>query len=246
MEFQLTGTTSARVAELERVVSFLSKTEGRDKVTKILQYACRALSWVSFPSKTTANNFAAVYRMSADSRKIFRLGKFLTELSALVRLAAAKAPESDLGRRIQILQALCRASLFCYWLVDNAFILSKLKVFRYDQQKLARLSGLFWLLALLAGAYCELLRLREVAIAAKLLDGRERDTDATKETTAARMQLQQTRRTATLNLIKQCCDMVAAANMLGIPFLLLRRHFNDGFVGVTGTVSAAIACSQIY
>ena len=39
---------------------------------------------------------------SADSRKIFRLGKFIAEYAALLRLVAAKPPENDRDRKIQV------------------------------------------------------------------------------------------------------------------------------------------------
>ncbi|KAL8275525.1 hypothetical protein Esti_000476 [Eimeria stiedai] len=186
---------------------------------------------------------------------------------------------------MQLLQVLCRAAFCCYWICDNAFILAKLKVTsNKHQQKLAQLSGLFWMVGLLAGVWCEVLRLREAAAAAELLETKEMQDEGLKEAAAARLKLQQTRRTARLNLLKQCCvllllllaavatlycclrcllqllllllsslllvategDLVPAANLAGLPLLLLRRNFNDGFVGAAGTVSAAIACSQLY
>ncbi|OEH74092.1 peroxisomal biogenesis factor pex11 [Cyclospora cayetanensis] len=199
--------------------------EGRDKVTKALQYGCRFLAWAVSNSKA-ASKFTAVYRASADSRKVFRLGKFINEYAALLRLAAAKTPEADIDKKIH---GICRAAFLCYWLADNAFILTKLKVMNHSQQKLTRLSGFCWLVALLAGVWCEVLRLRhEAAVAAERLK-KEGEVEDLKETTAAQLQQQQAHKTARLNLIKQCCDMPAAINMTGLPAVLFHRNLTTPF-----------------
>ncbi|CDJ64811.1 peroxisomal biogenesis factor 11 domain-containing protein, putative [Eimeria necatrix] len=240
---------AAAAAAAHAAAAAAAAAEGRDKATKALQYGCRLLAWASSNSKIS-EKFASLYRASADSRKLFRLGKFVNEYLLLLKLAAAKTPDSDTNRKIQLLQALCRAAFFCYWVTDNAFILSKLRVLSRDSQKLARLSGLFWLVALLAGVYCEVLRLRAAAAAAAAAaankDADSSEGSSSKEAAAANLQLQSTRRTIQLNLLKQCCDLPAAANMAGLTALLLRRNFSDGFVGATGLLSALISCHQLY
>eukprot|EP00922_Rhytidocystis_sp_ex-Travisia-forbesii_P009303 GHVS01013561.1.p1 GENE.GHVS01013561.1~~GHVS01013561.1.p1 ORF type:complete len:143 (+),score=23.42 GHVS01013561.1:112-540(+) len=69
-------------------VKFLNQTEGRDKVTKCLQYGCRALSWLLLDTnRDVSARLTALYKTSSDSRKIFRLGKFMNEYVKLRSLA---------------------------------------------------------------------------------------------------------------------------------------------------------------
>jgi hypothetical protein len=64
---------------MEQVIKFLEKTEGRDKITKALQYLLRILK-ASVSSPDLAARLHGLFVASADARKIFRLLKSLNEI----------------------------------------------------------------------------------------------------------------------------------------------------------------------
>jgi len=56
--------------------------DGRDKITKTIQYMCRLLSWwysTILSSNKAALPYANLYKSLANSRKAFRLGRFMVE-----------------------------------------------------------------------------------------------------------------------------------------------------------------------
>ena len=59
--------------------------DGRDKITKILQYTSRFLGWylAGGTFKTQSIRFTALYKALANSRKAFRLGRSMIELEKL-------------------------------------------------------------------------------------------------------------------------------------------------------------------
>lgn len=63
--------------------SFYSLTlDGRDKITKTIQYACRLISWwytTVLSSSKAATPYTNLYKSLSNSRKAFRLGRFLVE-----------------------------------------------------------------------------------------------------------------------------------------------------------------------
>jgi hypothetical protein len=59
--------------------------DGRDKITKVLQYASRFLGWwlAGGSHKNQSVRFTALYKSLAMSRKAFRLGRSFIELEKL-------------------------------------------------------------------------------------------------------------------------------------------------------------------
>jgi hypothetical protein len=58
--------------------------DGRDKITKVLQYASRLLGWWFIGrSKNQAMRFTTLYKQLANSRKAYRLGRSFIELEKL-------------------------------------------------------------------------------------------------------------------------------------------------------------------
>ena len=82
--------------------------DGRDKVTKLLQYLCRFLAWWLQQSKNTSNKtsaffiaerFAAMKNSLATSRKAFRLGRSMVEIEKIQSLGIWQRIEFHLRNR---------------------------------------------------------------------------------------------------------------------------------------------------
>jgi Peroxisomal biogenesis factor 11 (PEX11) len=77
----------ASICDLDAWCTLLLTLDGRDKVTKVFQYACRFLAYWYSASTTTqgssAERFAALKASISTSRKAFRLGRSLIEWQKL-------------------------------------------------------------------------------------------------------------------------------------------------------------------
>mmetsp|Transcript_11091 Transcript_11091/g.20531 ORF Transcript_11091/g.20531 Transcript_11091/m.20531 type:complete len:490 (-) Transcript_11091:584-2053(-) len=77
----------ASVWELKNWIALSLTLDGRDKITKVLQYVSRFLGWwflagvggAAFYRKNQSIRFTTLYKALANSRKAFRLGRSITE-----------------------------------------------------------------------------------------------------------------------------------------------------------------------
>ncbi|CBZ52051.1 peroxisomal biogenesis factor 11 domain-containing protein [Neospora caninum Liverpool] len=240
-------------------------TEGRDKSTKCLQYGSRTLaSFLVTRNPKVAAKFAALTGTASDGRKIFRLGKFLNEyvkVKAILiaflrsRCKSAKLPWDEC-HKTQLLQLISRFGFLCYWVLDNLLLLSKIKFLGFDTKKLAKLCGVFWLIGLLGSLATEARTLRRVQDDEQNhLDTLERDDTRehganleirAKEAARTLRELQQEKRAASLNLIKNAADLVVASNLAHLPHKIFGHPLPEGTVGTAGFISGAISCYQLY
>lgn len=76
----------ASIKKLSSWISMSLTLDGRDKITKVIQYSCRFLTWwYTNVSKQirTANSYKSLYKSLVESRKAFRLGRTITEMNKL-------------------------------------------------------------------------------------------------------------------------------------------------------------------
>jgi len=77
----------ASVCSLSNWAALSLTLDGRDKLTKTLQYLCRLLAWWYSGSPTCQDvPFSNLYKSLGNSRKAFRLGRFLVEFQKLREL----------------------------------------------------------------------------------------------------------------------------------------------------------------
>ncbi len=147
-----------RLLLLEKIALFLSKTcnlwpnsEGRDKLCKLLQYLFRFLAAcyqidsyknTKYTSLTGTLSWLCS-EATKDARKIFRLFKSINEYEGMTYILFNE--EESLTN---LLKLFSRACYFFYWAFDNASILSKIKLFRFNYQKPYRIGYHFWFAAL--------------------------------------------------------------------------------------------------
>ena len=104
---------------MNKVLAFSNKTEGRDKVMKMLQYGCRYLKTVVSNPQTLAR-INGLFNTSKDARKMFRLLKSIHEVDKILNLLGDL--QADLPQKT--LEVLSRSFFFVYWILDNLAILS--------------------------------------------------------------------------------------------------------------------------
>ena len=76
----------ASIKKLSSWISMSLTLDGRDKITKVIQYACRFLTWwYTNVSKQllSASSYKSLYKSLVQSRKAYRLGRTITEINKL-------------------------------------------------------------------------------------------------------------------------------------------------------------------
>lgn len=237
--------------ELALWVKFWNQTEGRDKLCKMLQYGCRGLAYALQSNKELSGQLGALFKATADARKIFRLGKSVNEYTKLKEIANGKEPDT----LVKAANFLSRAGFLAYWVYDNLFILAKVKFIVGDQAKYNKRAALFWTIGLLFGVLLELYKLHkslEQERAAHLAAARAAAAAASGSQVSAQppaellKKIREDRTTIYINLAKNFGDLITATNGIELPHKILGHGFNDGLIAVGGFTSAALTCYQLY
>jgi len=132
-------TRKAPLNELASWVALSLTLDGRDKITKIIQYSCRFLTWFytsTSPSDIHANCYKALYKSLTESRKAYRLGRTITEFhklrkTSLLRQKERQEKENDSDDEESSwwrnpCTALKLIGLAGFWLGDNLFYLTNI------------------------------------------------------------------------------------------------------------------------
>ncbi|TDH66088.1 hypothetical protein CCR75_005227 [Bremia lactucae] len=218
--------------------------EGRDKLSKLLQYGSRALAFyilASDPKSDLGQRLHALYKVMQQSRKAFRLGKSITYYQKIQTLSNTKNL-TETQRSLQILQNL---GMLGYFITDNVAFASTAKVLPLDAQKLARYGGILWFGANVAGFFNAVDSLNADVEKEKCV----RDI-LTTEDDAARIKtlqmeletLQNGRLKKLLVVLKVTCDLVVSSNTGSVRLAerITGTKLHDGIIGSIGCVSAAV------
>ncbi|KAF1786684.1 Peroxisomal biogenesis factor 11 [Phytophthora cactorum] len=210
--------------------------EGRDKLSKMLQYGSRALAFYVLsadPKSDVGQRLHALYKVMQQSRKAFRLGKSVTYYKKLQTLSGNKSL-NETQRYLQFIQNL---GMLGYFLADNVAFASK--------AKLARRGGVMWFCANVAGFFNAVDNLNADVEKEKCV----RDILASEED-AARVETLQNQLEALrsgrfkklLAVLKVTCDLVVSSNTSGVRLAerITGSKLHDGIIGSVGCVSAAV------
>jgi len=220
------------------VVKFLNQTEGRDKFSKLMQNVAKMLAHVS-TEKTTADQMSNLAKNTADARKIFRLGKWLSEYVKLQEILKSTGNKNADSYALSV-QFASRLFFAGYWVYDNLVILRKIKVLQSgDLKSLSKRAAFFWTLGLLTGILLELYKLQKNLEKEKVLLAQEReksraegDGEQSPETASARKSLASERFTIYINIAKNLGDLVTATNGIELP----HKIFGDLHSGILRSV----------
>lgn len=207
----------------------LSKTDGRDKLFRLAQYACKLVRGLDATRDTPiarSATLAAVEAVLASGRQTFRLFKWA---SVYVRL------------RTTGLGAVGDAALFGYYVMDNVALLTKMGVVKGDAKLATRRAARFWLVACLVGLA---VAVRKVAEMGKEAHRLKREVEGEKEEGGDRRRLYEEvlrrRRAALLVCGKNLGDVVVAGS------LSKEQPWHPTLVGTCGVMSSLIGFWQVW
>ncbi|KAE9097524.1 hypothetical protein PF010_g15931 [Phytophthora fragariae] len=218
--------------------------EGRDKLSKMLQYGSRALAFYILsadPKSDVGQRLHALYKVMQQSRKAFRLGKSLTYYKKLQALSGNKSL-SEGQRYLQFVQ---NVGMLGYFVSDNVAFASKAKVLRFDAEELTKKGGVLWFCANVAGFFNAVESLNADVEKEKCV----RDILASEEDAARvdalRSQLEALRSgrfKKLLAVLKVTCDLVVSSSTGGVRLAerITGSKLHDGIIGSVGCVSAAV------
>ncbi|CAI5714396.1 hypothetical protein KXD40_008156 [Peronospora effusa] len=218
--------------------------EGRDKLSKILQYGSRAVAFYILsinPKSDVGQRLYALYKVMQQSRKAFRLGKSITYYKKLETLSKNKSLTEG-QRYLQYVQNL---GMLGYFITDNLAFASKAKVLYFDADKLAYRGGILWFCANLAGFFNALDNLNADVEKEKCV----RDILASEEDTTRVETLQHQLETLRscrckqlLAVLKVTCDLIVSSNTSGVRLSerITGTKLHDGVIGSVGCVSAMV------
>ncbi|CEG35739.1 peroxisomal biogenesis factor 11 domain-containing protein [Plasmopara halstedii] len=229
---------------LDAFITLAFSLEGRDKLSKILQYGSRALAFYILsadPKSDVGQRLHALYQVMQQSRKAFRLGKSITYYKKLQILSCNKS----LNETQRYLQFVQNFGMLGYFLTDNVAFASKAKVLRFDANEVARRGGIMWFTANIAGFYNALDSLNADMEKEKCV----RDILISEEDSARIEMLQNQLETIQkdrfkkwLAVLKVTCDLIVSSNTSGVRLAerITGTKLHDGIIGSLGCVSAAI------
>ncbi|KAI1095710.1 peroxisomal biogenesis factor 11 [Rostrohypoxylon terebratum] len=211
-------------------LKFVATTVGRDKVLRTLQYFSRFYAWYLFRTNGTAAEVApyeAIKKQFGLARKLLRFGKNVEHLKAAAAAADNKAAVPDAVLRYAAVGR--QLGYAGYLTFDAATVLDSLGVRKWQGAKRAQREAYrFWAMGLACSVVAQMytlyrLREREAKVDKKEGEGVVESKRIVMERAASQLQL-----------LSDLCDLTIPTAALGWV------GFDDGFVGLAGTVSSLI------
>ncbi|KAL7622312.1 Peroxisomal membrane protein PMP27 [Parahypoxylon ruwenzoriense] len=210
-------------------LKFVATTVGRDKLLRTVQYFARFYAWYLFRTNGTRAEvapFEALKKQLGLARKLMRVGKNVEHLKAAAVAADSKGLNDDVLRYATIGRQLGYAG---YLTFDAATVLDTLGVRKWEGAKRAQKEAFrFWAVGLLCSIIAQtysLYRLREREAKVDMKEG---------EGVVESKRIALERTASQLQLVSDFCDLTVPTSALGWV------GFDDGFVGLAGTVSSLI------
>ncbi|KAG5191453.1 peroxisomal biogenesis factor 11-domain-containing protein [Tribonema minus] len=247
------GLATKAPISLEAYVQTTSKLDGRDKVTKIMQYGARFLSWYFTsvaPNKALQERAHLLYRTTQVSRKAFRMLKVADEAVKIMAIAQNKQQRGTLKGKPEHChgQPTRSAAMGLFWTMDNLHYLTTTKTVAYGHQRALKVFSRCWTVASLCMIVLSTQALRETgqrrsALAEELArltaDAQSPHTAVEKAAADLRAANAQHFKNC-LALLKAVMDLTCAVNISGVdlPKKVFGKKLNDGVIGASGIVSA--------
>ena len=219
-------------------------SDGRDKLCKVIQYGSRVLMAQSKASnKESYLMYKTLFKNFRDSRKIFRLLKFVNEIQTIMK-SIGKNEDGDPVD--QVIFVASRVGFMLYWLFDNLLILSKLKVLKSNSQTFMKPSMFFWWLGVTFTLARTLRRLQQLKDTLLILNDlsqkapeRKSEIDSNIKQTLGKMT------TCFLIIIKMFGDIIPSGAGWGL-YDSMGFNVGDTEIGLGGLLSALVSVIEIY
>merc|ERR1712099_141661 len=201
---------------------FVATTVGRDKTLRTVQYFSRFLAWYTYRTNSPASTVA----LFDGVRKAMRLGKFVEHFKA----AAVAADAKGMDPVLKFLAVGRQLGYAFYMSFDALTYFDSVGVRKFDgAARLQREAYRAWLAGLLCNVIAGVYTLYNLQMAAK------KSKDSQDAEKAVELKKLEKERSATqLQLISDLCDCTVPSSGLGAI------TFDDGIVGLEGTVSSMI------
>ncbi|KID93082.1 Peroxisomal biogenesis factor 11, partial [Metarhizium majus ARSEF 297] len=214
---------------VKHYLSFVATTVGRDKLLRTIQYFARFYAWYLLRTNATKAQIApwdVTKKQFGLTRKILRVGKNVEHLKAAVETADNPKPVDAFLRYAGIGRQIGYAG---YLTFDSAALPDAAGIKKWDKAKTVQAYGYrFWAMGLVFSISAQLytlyqLKQREAKIDRKDGEGVINSKHIARERAASQLQL-----------ISDLCDLTVPSSALGWA------GFDDGFVGLAGTLSSLI------
>ena len=224
---------------MKNVITFSSKTEGRDKFCKVIQYGCRMLKDIlTDPEVKTRLN--GLFTVARDSRKMFRLGKSIHEVQTILDTVG----NINMGMVNMALQICSRTAFFVYWIFDNLQLLATFKVIKKDPKSLSKVGMTAWFIAILFSLALLIRKLSANYTSETKARSRLAGDPQLLKKTLTTMSTERT--VIVLNIIKNLGDILPASNGANVPQTLFNKGIPERWNGLGGLISALISCYQTW
>lgn len=189
---------SAEKDTLEKTVAFLQKREGIDKALKIIRYTSRLIAAVSPEGSEMQKRFDMLQANVGNSRKAYRLGKFLQNVHGLRRSSVWAAARGGSRRDflLGVLEAVTCTGEGVYYFLDQFLWLMKAGfISKAMERRLSKISAYAEAAGYAANIALNLHRLRVMQLQQLILvsrlvqrqkDGEPPDADALRQLAALR------------------------------------------------------------
>jgi len=217
--------------ELSKFVGLIENMNGRDKLSKALQYLTKLMAYELLTGNVElAKRLTSLSAAIGMARKCDRLFKTNGEIKKVIDVLN----DDKINTTKQTLTILQAVGFAFYWYYDNRVFLIKAGFSAGDAKMLDLKANRWWFF----GVIFQVILTYIVVVEAQ----NKRQIAKRDEQGAADEQL----RTQKINLISQLGDFVCAFQTSGAAEMLLKRSINEGVVSAAGLLSAIATLYNIY
>jgi len=204
--------------QLKSYLTFITKSEGRDKFGKLLQFFARFMSDVfrkAFGNEDIGKRLEIFWRIMLDARRMQWFGKSVQEWNTVLTTLNSKG----LSAEVRALHATSRFLFACRWAIENVMILYKIGVLSGTKwQDINVKAKRVWMAALGVGMITEIVKFKQA---------NEKDDDAAKKKAAVTM-------------LQHCGDTM-------VPWVIgFQVDLSDGVVGAGHFIAGAIQSYNLW
>lgn len=218
-------------------LKFVATTTGRDKVMRLLQYFARFYAWYLLRTNGTRAEIApyeGIKKSFGQARKLLRVGKNIEHVKAAAvafdSISAARKTGGSGGDPVLKYAALGRQLGYAGYLsADLLTVPTTLGIKKWEgAPRAGREASRFWAMGLACSIVAQLYTLRQLRLREAKVDKKEG------EGVVEAKKIALERYSSQLQLLSDLCDLTIPTSALGWT------KFDDGFVGLAGTVSSLI------
>ncbi len=215
---------------MDKLIAFSNQTEARDKFTRAIQYSARFISWSLIRVDVSLyRRFYDLFKMTRDSRKIFRLFKSLQEIKIIndkIKDLLWKKEKTPV-----IFEIFSRIGYLIHWVFDNFFILATVKVIKADNLNfILNISHIGWIVGILWGLMNNLYELFMLLFVEKKTDSNS-NCRCKQKKIISRL----------IRILGQLSDLIPATAGTNFPRVVLGRDYSEGLIGVTGVMASVVS-----